>query len=214
MNNVLTETIKERLSSPVFGPFLLSWCVWNWRILLFAFTSGLLAEEKIKRIEALLFWETGFFFPALFAAIYIFGMPYILVQFGRFANWINRLSQIRDHNHELRVRIDREFNYTLPYSLIENLINSILTLQDTAQATHTEISSLKNANISGLFRSQLLALQNKQQAHLDKIASVKLDYEHIQKNIKNFNRSNDFLTKIKTSVIAQIANFESSVRVK
>jgi len=81
----LIKTIKaqlhDRITSPLFSSFVISWCGWNYKLLIILF-SGMNAVEKISYInkELYLSWVGvacyGFFFPALTSLLIIYVYPY------------------------------------------------------------------------------------------------------------------------------------------
>lgn len=71
--------INERLSSPLLGTYLISWPIWNYQVLLYAF-SDLGVEEKIGKIDYVLFssseaMQHSFGVPLLVALAYVFVLP-------------------------------------------------------------------------------------------------------------------------------------------
>lgn len=80
----LTKSIKadlyERVASPLFGAFSISWIIWNWKFLL-ALTSSLKLEEKINFIDGTLYhgwvqpFTTLFLAPLVSAVVFIFLYP-------------------------------------------------------------------------------------------------------------------------------------------
>jgi hypothetical protein len=81
----ITTTIKaqlyERVTSPLLGSFLISWCLINYKLILILFSS-LSAPEKITYIEFNLFSSVqdymlkGVFFPLIATLAIILVYPY------------------------------------------------------------------------------------------------------------------------------------------
>jgi len=48
------SVLKERIVSPIFGAFVLSWCVWNYQLLYYIFTvdGDLPVEARLNSIKA------------------------------------------------------------------------------------------------------------------------------------------------------------------
>ncbi len=77
----LTAFFKERLTNPVISSIAISWSLYNYKfyVILFSDNSVIqrsaLIKERFPDIEAILIH--GVFWPALFAALYLFGSPYV-----------------------------------------------------------------------------------------------------------------------------------------
>ena len=80
----VTKSIKsslyDRVSSPLFGAFAISWCLINYKLLLILFSS-LLAGDKIKYIESTLYPDFltlflfNFLYPIIASSLFIFLYP-------------------------------------------------------------------------------------------------------------------------------------------
>src|SRR5688572_18749502 len=83
----VSSVFADRLTSPVFGAFFVSWVVINWRIGLILFSQSMETSEKIQAIEGLLgFWKcVGY--PAISSLIVILVYPWLAV--GGFYVWEN-----------------------------------------------------------------------------------------------------------------------------
>ncbi|MFK4072751.1 hypothetical protein ACI2KX_03465 [Ectopseudomonas khazarica] len=102
MNDVLEslkETLRERLSSPLIGPYFIAFVLCNYKAFLFVF-SGLTPAEKIIAIDALysgwLGVLTAFGAPLFFALFYVFLYPFparYIMQFTLHQNRLNRAVQ-------------------------------------------------------------------------------------------------------------------------
>ena len=80
----VTKSIKsslyDRVSSPLFGAFTLSWGIWNYKLLL-TLLSSMDVQNKIKHIETILYpdYQTllliGFAYPLVASVLFIFIYP-------------------------------------------------------------------------------------------------------------------------------------------
>lgn len=71
-------TLKERITSPLAGTFMLSWMVINWRILAILFASETTIEAQIVVIvRDYISWESGFCYPALSASFFTLIYPWL-----------------------------------------------------------------------------------------------------------------------------------------
>ncbi len=82
------QTLIERVTSPLLGGFLVSWCLWNWRFLVILFSDATVSQtfEMVDRIAfptATTVIMRGFFYPLATAAAYIFLYPFP----ARFVYW-------------------------------------------------------------------------------------------------------------------------------
>lgn len=93
----IEEYVKEKLSSPFYVTFIISWCLWNWEVFYITFfvDSDLLFESfkmlKIEYIDELYlcdsFWTFVWCFsrllilPLLSASLIVFVMPYLTILF-------------------------------------------------------------------------------------------------------------------------------------
>jgi len=115
----IVESIKtavvERTVSPLFGSFVLSWSVWNYRFFM-AVLSDLKFKEKLDYIDQVLFRTSedyflrGFFYPLVTTALVIYAYPYPAK--WTFEFWRKRQRELK----ELRQRIDEETPLTVEES--------------------------------------------------------------------------------------------------
>lgn len=68
--------LNERLRNPLFGAFLFSWCIWNWKILLLLLSS-LESDKKILLISNLIS-ETGKYYCQLWLYPFLSALIYVL----------------------------------------------------------------------------------------------------------------------------------------
>lgn len=75
------QSLTERLSSPLLGSFVLSWCLWNWKFLVVLLSANTVSQT-FALIDKLAFpnftsvLTHGVLYPLLTAAAYIFLYPY------------------------------------------------------------------------------------------------------------------------------------------
>ncbi|HUW50573.1 MAG TPA: hypothetical protein VMV75_06125 [Sulfuricella sp.] len=73
--------INERLSSPLMGSFVISWCFWNYKFLVILFSAASVTNTFLL-VNSIAFPDTtsvvlnGVIYPLLTAALYIFVYPY------------------------------------------------------------------------------------------------------------------------------------------
>ncbi len=105
------KTIKamlyERISSPLLGTFVLSWCLWNYRFLIIIF-STIPVSDKFNLIDAIIFPSQkiallkGMAYPLMTTAFFIYVYPYPAKKVYEF--WRARQKDLK----EARQRIEDE----------------------------------------------------------------------------------------------------------
>ncbi|TXH00936.1 MAG: hypothetical protein E6P95_02780 [Candidatus Moraniibacteriota bacterium] len=79
--------VKERTTSPFYGVFIVSWLIWNWKVLftiIFVSEDRLLPLNRIEYIESLLNIRPSLYYPLISTVIIIVLMPIITIP----AYWI------------------------------------------------------------------------------------------------------------------------------
>lgn len=159
MIDELVKTIRlhlsERLTSPLMGAFIVSWCAWNYRTLLVAL-SGEAVLTKLYIIDHHLYPDInsvllqGVVAPMATAVIYLFGYPFP-------AKWVYTFTRQRQREIlEIRRRIEDETPLTAEDS--KRIRNEL------ARAEHEYFTGLerKDAEIARL-KAQLAAQDNRSQ---------------------------------------------------
>lgn len=160
--NSIRLQISERLNSPLFGSFVISWVAWNHRLLAVLF-SGLPVNEKFTLIDTKLYpdnwtiWKTSAILPFSTAVLFILLYPVISKFF--YAYWLrrnNELKQLRD-NIENATLLTREESHALRMAMIkikdeyEETINrqsmEIETLKRNAVQKPSEEAALKQREL-------------------------------------------------------------------
>ena len=152
IQNSIKASMYERATSPLFGTFLLSWCIWNYKII-FVLTSSLAVTEKFKYIEDNIYNSLsaslgiGIFFPLITALLFIFLYPYpskyIYEYWHKKQKELKEIKQAIDDETPLTIeesrqirrellRLESEYYSELSSkdSEIERLKNDLLTLSD------------------------------------------------------------------------------------
>lgn len=85
MFDELTKSVKaslyERAISPLFGTFVISWAVWNYKFI-FVLISSMPVDEKLDYIDTFIYFDIwsciliGFIYPLITALLFIFIYPY------------------------------------------------------------------------------------------------------------------------------------------
>ena len=86
--------VYERLNSPLFGAFALSWAGWNYRFIFVLFFSDLKVVDKFNYIDSVLYstkwslWSFCLVYPAVTASVFI--LVYPIVSRGFYSYWLKR----------------------------------------------------------------------------------------------------------------------------
>lgn len=147
----IVESIKtavvERTVSPLFGSFVLSWSVINYRFFMAAF-SDLKFKEKLDYIDQVLFrtpedcFLRGFLYPLATTALIIYAYPYPAK--WTFEFWRKRQRELK----ELRQKIDDESPLTVEESreLRKTMAEQRLEHTRLMAQKDEEIAVLQNQN--------------------------------------------------------------------
>ncbi|AWV97253.1 hypothetical protein [Arcticibacterium luteifluviistationis] len=76
----ISAILYERAISPLYGTFILSWLIWNWRIwyLTFFVDERILGQNKVKYIEReYLTWDFLAFYPIASTAVLLILVPFL-----------------------------------------------------------------------------------------------------------------------------------------
>ncbi|GAB5071143.1 hypothetical protein SedNR2807_13290 [Citrobacter sedlakii] len=71
------NTAAQRVSNPVFGAFVLSWCAFNWKSILYLFLSDSGIIDKITYISDNSSWKTVALYPCLSVVVICGVLPWI-----------------------------------------------------------------------------------------------------------------------------------------
>nr|AEK77419.1 hypothetical protein [Stutzerimonas stutzeri] len=143
----IRSQIDERLSNPLAGSFLISWCLWNYKFFVILFSSESVVKT-FELIEIIVFPDVkvmllkGLLYPAITSAIYIFLYPYP-------AKYVYEFSRKRQREiAEIKRRIEEETPLTIEES------RRIRAELARIESEHTEQLDKKDREIERL-KSQL-----------------------------------------------------------
>lgn len=146
------KQLLDRVSSPIIGSFLVSWCLWNYKFLVILFSSASVSTT-FSLIEKAAFPDTwsivgrGLLYPFLTAAVYIFLYPYP-------ARFVYGFTQRRQRElNALRQQIENETLLSVEES---RRIRADVVARDTK---HDEELDRLNTELARL-RSELAAAQS------------------------------------------------------
>lgn len=85
LNKSFWSTLKERTTSPFYGTFVITWLLWNWKIIfsIFFVSEKHLSVNRIEYVGSLLNIKLLLFYPILSTAVILFLMPFITINVYR-----------------------------------------------------------------------------------------------------------------------------------
>jgi hypothetical protein len=217
----INSIINERLSSPLYGTLIVSWLVWNWKIIYLTF---FVSENKIgsNKIDFILSNYSKInhlaYFPLLSTFVLLTLIPFI----SNGAYWLNLKFNV--WRSDKKNEVERKQLLTLEQSIqlreiiadqekrFENLLSDKnseiqelkLQLEGYSKQNYNSTTTEKPQNESSLKRIQNLAVKIKENVALSKAFSVinlhiqggfsgLIDAEGINTDILSFFESNDII---------------------
>src|SRR3989338_8948650 len=147
----VSKTIKailyDRITSPLFGTFILSWCGWNWRlIILFLTDSSTTVVKKFQFLDSDLYPSNcvtfiyGFLLPATTTAFFIYIYPW----FARkvYGYWRQQQNELK----KLQVEKDGEkpLNQKDKEEIMNRALLSEFRYQEEREKRESRIRDLEN----------------------------------------------------------------------
>jgi hypothetical protein len=151
MIDEFVKTIKsnlyDRVTSPLAGAFFISWCLWNYAVLIILFSSYE-AEKKIELIQGkLTLYDNSVLFPLITTGLFIFVYPYPARWVYSF--WRKHKKELREARQEieneelLSVEESRAYKRQI-YKLREEHDREIERKDSEIETLKSEIENLKN----------------------------------------------------------------------
>lgn len=170
-NRSVLEYLRDRTTSPLLGAFLISWIIWNYKLVL-TLLSYIPLYEKIGYIEGTLYadWIHNslylFLGPLISSVLFLFIYPFPAAFVFEF--WRKKQKELRD----IKLKIEDESLLTLEESKrirrqvidiqsdyedqirknqeeIENLKNALSESQQETEKAHEELNSVSSAVFTG-----------------------------------------------------------------
>lgn len=144
--NQVWDSIKERLSSPFFFSFLISWAIVNWRIVISLFWNDPRANSRghyslIEYIESNTDYFSGIILPVLFAGIYTFIGPFI----KSLILIVNTKATIWGENSSLRISKGAKIPIDKYLSLRKNYDERTKVLESILESESSNLEKLRKA---------------------------------------------------------------------
>ncbi len=145
MTRSIKASLYERVSSPLFGAFLVSWSLWNYKVILIIFSS-LPVIEKIDHLEGITVYKDtfdfvtcGFVYPLFSSLLFIFLYPFpAKIIYGY---WNRKQKELK----ELKQKIEDETPLTIEESrrIRRNAMRLEVEFEEELNRKEEELNKLK-----------------------------------------------------------------------
>jgi len=154
LSKEVTTTIQERMASPFYGTLILSWCVWNWRILYLTFfvSESKLDVDKITYI-AMEFEDKNhlYWYPLLSTLLLLTIIPFLSIGALWLSQWFEVLrNKIRDIYSKKKTIPLSQYNEVnekfidIREKHVAYILDNKSKMEDLKDAHWKEIKSLKD----------------------------------------------------------------------
>jgi hypothetical protein len=185
--------IYERLSSPLFGSFVIAWICWNHRLLSVLF-SGLPVSERFQFIDSVLLrttwgaWSQCFVYPAASALAFIFIYPYPSKWILGF--WLRRQNDAKALRDEIdgKTVLTREESQAIRMKALNANLKNEETIRQLRDELETAKELARSATITKEGTDQSLTdedsrlLQNELTGYQQKIAELQGEISALQQS--------------------------------
>lgn len=143
--------IYERLSSPLFGSFVVAWVCWNHRLLTILF-STLPVTERFHLIDTVHFpttqaaWLIGFAYPMASALAFIFIYPFPSKWILAF--WLKRQNELKKLRDEIegQVLLTKKESQAIKSRALESNLKNEATIQQLRDELETAKEHIRKAS--------------------------------------------------------------------
>jgi uncharacterized coiled-coil protein SlyX len=153
--NSLKGVLYERISSPLWGTYIISFSIWNWSALLIIFSETKPMTEKVDLIKTTYVYTEGLFnysivlFPLLISIFLLLTIPALKTLHFIYTEYVNTKGKIQRDKFESNTRLSIEQSNDLR----RRIFNIQTSSQEITSFQDQEINALKET-ISNL-RSEL-----------------------------------------------------------
>jgi hypothetical protein len=145
----LTNVVKERAKSPVFGTFVLAWFAFNYDTALFLlYNDGYQGEELIKLVGEMLTIRKSFWYPLSVTAVLVMLYPWVTVAVS---TYVKLLDILREWIHFKLAKIeicplaDVQELQTKIEEMTKEHRREVLELQEGRRVANAELDSQREA---------------------------------------------------------------------
>lgn len=204
MQNAATESIKNRFTDPLIGNYLLTFCIYNWKIFFYTF-SDYETLEKIKLIQNILAFNFLNVTTFLDYLIYLFchsiilplwvSLFYIFI-YPKFTKKIRKT--FLDHSVERK-------NET--YAANEKLTPIELKISDLEQKLSQEIEKNRITNDSLQDKERIIKLIAKEKNQIEEnLKILNIDFQNMQIQFNNLKNNS-----IQSQTYSTLTEFEKKI---
>lgn len=147
MGKTIKAILYDRVTSPLFGAFILSWCGWNWRlILLFLTGSSTTVIQKFEYVDSQIYpnidavFIRGFLLPAATTVFFIYIYPW----FARKVYGYSREQQNKLKNIQLEKDGETPLTKEEAKKVTNQALLSELRYQEEREKRESRIQDLEN----------------------------------------------------------------------
>lgn len=195
MTNILESVrvqIYERLSSPIFGSFVISWACWNYRFLLVLLLSRSPVEKRFDFIDAHLYtswgepWNTCVIKPALTAILFVLLYPRVSKFFYR--EWLQKQVETK----ELRDKIEKATLLTREesHAIQMRMIKLRDEYEETIKSQADEIETLKRSQKTDT------SIEDSIKTQVSETAALKAEITELTNRVKETQQSNPLFLNV------------------
>ncbi|MFV0597022.1 hypothetical protein [Shewanella sp.] len=199
--NSIKATLYDRVSSPLSSSFIISWCLWNYKILIVLFSS-MKPYEKYNTIDILVsttafkttffeplgFWlANGFLFPLISAVIYIYVYPYPAKYVYKY--WLGKQNKLKEEKDSIGKTVLLSLEQSI--AIKKNMLEIDVKFDELLSKKDKEIIA-KYEEINGL-NEVIKNLANSNKTLLEERNSLNTANINMLDEIKNLNNTNQSL---------------------
>ncbi len=96
------QGFRDRLRNPLIGAFVIAWLLWNWPVVLLAF-SDLGVEQRIDAIHEHVQHFSSFIAPGVLAVLYVLLMPWVSFAVQRITTHVKEEQQKHKYTSEANI---------------------------------------------------------------------------------------------------------------
>lgn len=226
------KIIIERISNPLIGSYLISWCVINWKFLAYMFFSSKKFDERLIEYKSYIKSDTfldfsfHYMLPFCISIIYIFILPWIDLQIDKITyNYIfkakgdHESNKITDDLTRQLTRADLEFKVQdklLGKKTKDDLIFEKEKLEEESSIKAKRIEDLQNEIISlNTQNSEMITSYQKQIEEKDKQNNqLKESLKESEKDIRDINNTSSYLAQRKNNLKKSLHNLTNRTIIK
>ncbi len=154
------KEILERFSSPITGAFIATWCAWNWKIVLIAFTAGTNVSDKIILIQNESGWWLSLGLPLISSLFYLFVMPYLLLGYKIFTDYIFIKNSLKESSKNTKLSLLTDFQNATSFEILIVLFKQFESIKNEMSNAKTELELFEKRNQHRINISELNNLKN------------------------------------------------------